>query len=87
MEEASVSIVLGTNVILVFSLVVSLGKYAFKIQNPYISIYFIDCSIENGIGVVYWRSGESDIRLLNSSHLSKQVSNLFNNWLSRDGVH
>ena len=54
MEGASVSIVLGMNVILVFSLVALLGKYAFKIQNPYL---FIDCSIENGIGVVYWRSG------------------------------
>ena len=32
----------------------SLGKYAFKIQNPY---QFIDCSKENGIEVVYWRSG------------------------------
>ena len=37
------------------SLVDSLGKYAFKIQNPYL---FIDCSIENCIAVVYWRGRE-----------------------------
>ena len=40
--------------------------------------------------VLVWYTGEvekSDIRLLNSLHLSKQVSNLFNNWLGRDGVH
>ena len=29
----------------------SLGKHAFSIQNRYL---FIDCSIENGIVVVYW---------------------------------
>ena len=39
----------------VISLVASLGKCAFRIQNSYL---FIDCSIENGIEVVYWRSGE-----------------------------
>ena len=44
MKGAHVSIVLATKVILVFSLVASLGKYAFRIQNPYL---FIDCSIEN----------------------------------------
>ena len=42
-------------VIFVFSLVASVGKYAFRKQNPYL---FIDCSIENGIAVVYWRGGE-----------------------------
>ena len=43
-------------VILVFSFVASLGKYAFRIQNRYL---FIDCSVENSIAVpVYWRSGE-----------------------------
>ena len=60
--------------VLVFSHVASLGKYAFKIQNPYL---FIDCSIEMVLG---WCTGEvekSDIRLHNSSHLSKQVSNSF----------
>ena len=41
-----------------FSLVASLGKYALIIQNPYL---FIDCSIENGIAVVYWRGENSDI--------------------------
>ena len=30
------------------SLMASLGKYALRIQNPYL---FIDCSIENGIAV------------------------------------
>ena len=55
MEGACVSIVLATKVIPVFSLVALLGKYAFRIQNSYL---FIDCSIENGIGMVYWRSGE-----------------------------
>ena len=52
MEGARVSIVLATKVILVFSLVASLGKYRIRIY------VFIDCSIENGIGIVYWRSGE-----------------------------
>ena len=52
-----------------FSLVASLSKRAFRIQNPYL---FVDCSIENGIEVE-----NSDIRFHNSSHLSKQVSNLF----------
>ena len=46
---------LATKVIFVFSLVASLGKYAFRIQNPCL---FIDCSIENGIAVVYWRGRE-----------------------------
>ena len=40
--------------IFVFSLVASLGKYALRIQNPYL---VIDYSIENGIAVVYWRGG------------------------------
>ena len=56
MEGARVSIVLAMKVILVFSLMASLGgKYAFRIQDPNL---FIDCSIENSIAVVYWRSGE-----------------------------
>ena len=38
-----------------FSLVASLGKYALRIQNPYL---FIDCSKEHDIAVVYWRGGE-----------------------------
>ena len=45
-----VSIVLATKVVLVFSRVASLSKYALRIQNPYL---FIDCSIENGIAAVY----------------------------------
>ena len=36
-------------------LVASLGKYAFRKLNAYL---FIDCSIENGLAVVYWRSGK-----------------------------
>ena len=39
-------------VIFVFSLVASLGKYAFIIQNPY---QFIDCSKENGGILEKWR--------------------------------
>jgi len=54
-DGAHVSIILATKVIVVISLVASLGKYVFRIQNPYL---FIDCSIENGIVVVYWRGGE-----------------------------
>ena len=50
---------LASRVILVFSVVASLGKYALRIQNPYL---FIDY-IENGIAVVYWRGGEGDIAL------------------------
>ena len=42
--------ILVTQVIFVLSFVASLGKCAFRIQNPYL---FIDCSIENGIEVVY----------------------------------
>ena len=42
-------------VIYMFSRVASYGKYSFRIQNPYV---FIDCSLENGIAVVYWRGGE-----------------------------
>ena len=38
-----------------FSLVASLGKYALRMQIPYL---FIDCNIENDIAVVYWRGGE-----------------------------
>ena len=52
---ARVFMILAMKVIFVLSLVASLGKCAFRIQNPYL---FIDCSIENGIEVVYWRSGE-----------------------------
>ena len=37
-----------------FSLVASLGKYAYRKHNPYL---FIDCSLENGIAVVYLRGG------------------------------
>ena len=48
-EGAKVSTVLGTKVILICSLVASLGKYAFRIQNPSL---FIDCKIENSIVVV-----------------------------------
>ena len=69
MEGPRVSIVPATKVILVFSLVASLGKYSFES----VSINFIDCSIENSY------TGEvekSDIRFHSSSHLSKQVSNL-----------
>ena len=74
MEGVHVSIVLAMKVILVFSLMATLGKYVFRIRYPYL---FIDCSIENGIAVVYWRSGKNDIRFYSSSHLSKQVSNSF----------
>ena len=53
--------------ILVFRLVASLGKYAFRKQNAYL---LIDCSIEK-------REVEnSDIRFHKSSHQSKQFSNL-----------
>ena len=31
----------------------ALGKYAFRIQNLCL---FVDCSIENGINSIYWRS-------------------------------
>ena len=47
-EGAHVSIVLAMKVILVFSLVALLGKYALRIQNPYL---FID-------GSIYRRCGE-----------------------------
>ena len=40
---------------LVFRLVATLGKYAFRIQN---ACLFFDCSIENSINSIYWRSGE-----------------------------
>ena len=46
---------LATKVIFVLGLEASFDKCAFRIQNPYL---FIDCSIETGIEVVYWRSGE-----------------------------
>ena len=45
-DGAHVSIILVMKVIVVISLVASLGKYAFRIQNSYLFIY---CSIENGI--------------------------------------
>ena len=48
-------IILATKVIFVFNLVAALGKYAIRMQNPYL---FIDCSIQNGIAVVYGRGGE-----------------------------
>ena len=53
MEGPRVSIVLAMKVILVFSLVTSLGKY--RIENAY--LYFIDCSIENGCSGILekWR--------------------------------
>jgi len=35
--------------------VATLGKYAFRIQN---ACLFVDCSIENSINSIYWRSGE-----------------------------
>ena len=41
--------------ILVFRLMATLGKYAFRIQN---ACLFVDCSIENVINSIYWRSGE-----------------------------
>ena len=41
--------------ILVFRLVATLGKYAFRIQNAFL---LVDCSIENGINSIYWRSRE-----------------------------
>ena len=49
-EGAHVFIVLATKVLLIFSFVAALGKYVFKIQNPYL---FIDCSIENGIALIF----------------------------------
>ena len=54
-DRACVYYFQATKVIFVFSLVASVGKYAFRKQNPYL---FIDCSIENGIASVYWRGGE-----------------------------
>ena len=55
-DGARVSIILVTKVIFMFSRVASLGRYTFRIQNPYL---FIDCSLENGIiVVVLWRGGE-----------------------------
>ena len=45
-------IILATKVIFVFNLVAAL---AIRMQNPYL---FIDCSIQNGIAVVYGRGGE-----------------------------
>ena len=75
MEGPRVSIVLAMKVILVFSLLASLGKYAFRIEYR---IRIIDCSIENA--GLRWYTGEvekSDIRFHSSSHLSKQVSNSF----------
>ena len=37
-------------VIFILSLVASLGKYGFRIQNEH---QFIDCSKENGVALVY----------------------------------
>ena len=82
---ACVFMILATKVIFVLSLVATLGKCAFRIQNPSL---FIDCSIEN---VLRWYTGEvenSNIRFCNSSHINKQVSNSFyGSWLGREGVH
>ena len=64
----------STKAIFMLSLVASLGKYALRIQNLYL---FIDCSIENGIVVVYCKGGVWLHRFHNSSHLGKQVSNSF----------
>ena len=58
----------SNKVIFVFSLVTSLGKYAFRTQNLY--LLFIDCNVET---VLRWYSGEVE----NGEHLSKQFSNLF----------
>ena len=69
-EGPHVSIVLATKVILVFSLVASLGRY--RIQDPYLIILLIVASIENGCGGIVEKS---DVRFDSSSHLSKQVSN------------
>ena len=54
-EVARVSIILATEVLFTFILMASLGKYAFRIHNPYL---FIDCTTETGIVEVYWRSEE-----------------------------
>ena len=51
-DAAHLFIFLAIKVIFVFSCVASFGKYAFRLQNPYL---FIDCGIENGTVVVYWR--------------------------------
>ena len=50
MDWARVSTNLETMVIFFLSLMASLGKYAFRIQNAY---QFIDCSKENGVEVLY----------------------------------
>ena len=56
-ERSTCSIVSATKLdTLFFRLVASLGKYAFRIQN---ACLFVDCSIENDINSIYWRSGES----------------------------
>ena len=70
MEGPRVSIVLA---ILVFSLMALLGKYVYRIQNPYLFILLIVVQKT----VLRWYTGEvekSDIRFHSSSHLSKQVS-------------
>ena len=51
-KGACVSIVLVMKMLLVFRFVAS---FAFRIQNAYL---FINCSIENGLAVLYWISGE-----------------------------
>ena len=54
-ERSTCSIVSAMEWILVFRLMAALGKYAFRIQN---ACLFVDCSIENVINSIYWRSGE-----------------------------
>ena len=52
-EGASVCIILMTKVILAISLVASLGKHAFRINN--LSLSIIDCNIENSGILEKWR--------------------------------
>ena len=52
-KGACVYITLVTKVIMVFRLMDSLGKYAFRIQRVDL---FIDCNVEGDLMVVYWRS-------------------------------
>ena len=73
-KGARASVVPGMKVTFVFRLVASLGKHAFRKRNGY---PFIDCSMKM---VWQWYTGEvenSDICFRKSSHLSKQVSNLY----------
>ena len=64
-------------IILIFSFVASLGKYTFRMHNPYL---FTDCNIENGVAVVRMLEGWKIVtpaQVHISLHLSKQVSNSF----------